>query len=139
LELEGQRAAFCARSEHVVNFRIPFLKTRTPEFVAMPAAARAEFLARCNDDPSMKALARWHMNLMRIGWGFLGAAVGAYFVFGGAQAGFGFAGVVLASTIVIAILWVPLSIVLYHRRATRQLRRLLQQSAEACGEGEAHV
>src|SRR4051794_28424512 len=51
--------------------RIPFLKMHVPELESLPKPQRQEVLAQCAEDPSMRALAKQHMILTRMGQAIL--------------------------------------------------------------------
>src|SRR4051812_15719085 len=109
-----------------MHLRLPFLKTHLPELESLPEPRRQDLLARCLDDLSMQALARRHMRFMRLGWAILPLALVTYLILWrtGAEARILIG--VLVGGIVSAMLVMVGSVLLYHRRSSRQLRVLVQ-------------
>ena len=109
-----------------MRVRIPFLKTHVPELASLPEPQRQEVLARCVNDPSMHALAKRHMTLMRLGRAVLPVALIAYLVLSRTgidpKTVFWF----LACAMVTAVVVMVGSVLIYHRRSSRQLRALVQ-------------
>ena len=104
----------------------PFLKTHLPELASLPEPRRREVLARCLDDPSMQALAKRQMTLMRLGWAVLPIALITYLVLSRTGVDARIIGAVLVGGMVVAVAVMVSSVLLYHRRSSRQLRVLIR-------------
>ena len=115
-----------------MQVRIPFLMTHVPELASLPEPRRQEVLARCVSDPSMRALAKRHMMLMRLGWAVLPIALIAYLLLSLTGADPRIIGVVLVGGMVAAV-GVIVALLLYHRRSSRQLRVLVQAAVATEG------
>ena len=109
---------------------IPFLKTHLPELASLPEPQRREILARCADHPSMHALAKRHMTLMRVGWAILPIGVIIYFVLSRGNVDPWIVTFTLVGTMAAAVAWMVGSLLRYHRRSSRQLRSLIQAAVE---------
>jgi hypothetical protein len=109
-----------------MHLRLPFLKTPLPELASLPEPRRQELLARCLDDLSMQALAGRHMRFMRLGWAILPLALVTYLILWRTGADSRILIGVLVGGIVSAMLVMVGSVLLYHRRSSRQLRALVQ-------------
>jgi hypothetical protein len=116
-----------------MQVRMPFLKTHVPELASLPEPRRQEVLARCVSDPSMQALAKRHMTLMRLGWAVLPVVLIAYLVLLRTAADARIIGVVLIGGMVTAIAVMVGSVLVYHRRWSRQLRTLVQAAVATEG------
>ena len=116
-----------------MQVRIPFLKTQVPELASLAEPRRQEVLARCVSDPSMQALAKRHMTLMRLGWAVLPVALVAYLMVWRTGIEPHIISVVLIGAMVTAVVVMVGSVLLYHRRSSRQLRMLVQAAVAAEG------
>ena len=104
---------------------IPFLKADLPELQAIPEPQRREVVARCNDDPLMRAIARRHMWMMRAGWFLLLAGLLASLVLRGRGVRPELTITILLGAMGAAVIWTVVTLVVHHRRSVRQLRALL--------------
>jgi len=116
-----------------MQVRIPFTKTHLPELEALPEQRWREVLARCADDPSLKALAKRHILLMRLGWAVLPLGLIVYFVLSRTSVDPRILGAVLVGAMVTSIGVIVGSVFFYHRRASRQLRLLIQAAVGTSG------
>ena len=116
-----------------MQIRIPFLKTHVPELALLPEPQRQEVLARCVNDPSMQTLAKRYMTLMRLGWAVLPVALVAYLVLSRTGIDPRIISVVLIGGMVTAVVVMVGSVLLYHRRSSRQLRMLVQAAVATEG------
>ena len=105
--------------------RVPFLRTDLPELRAIPEPQRQKLFARCADDPSMRALARRHLWMMRAGWLLLlaGLLVSLLLHWRGVDPSITIP--ILLGAMTAAVIWTVVTLVLHHRRSVRQPRSLL--------------
>ena len=116
-----------------MQVRIPFLKTHLPELASLPEPLRQEIIARCAKDPSMQTLAKRQVLLMRVGWGVLPLALIAYLVLSRTNVDPRIISVILVGGMVMSVALMVGSVLLYHRRASRRLRILVQATIETEG------
>ena len=109
-----------------MQVRIPFLKMHMPELESLPEPRRQEVLARCAADPSMQALAKRHAILVRIGPAILVIGLIAYLVLSRTEVDPRIITVVQVGAMIISVAWIAGSVLLYHRRSSRQLRLLVR-------------
>lgn len=116
-----------------MQIRIPFSKTHLPELASLSAERRQEVFARCLNDPSMQALAKRHMMLMRLGWAVLPVALIASMALSHTSVDPRIIGVVLVGGMLLAVVVMVGSVLRYHRQSSRQLRTLVQEAVSTEG------
>src|SRR3954471_10875583 len=117
-----------------MQVRIPFLKTHVPELESIPEPRRKEVIARCANDPSMQALAKRQLRLARLGLAVLPVALIAYLVVSRTRADPRVGTVILIGGMITSVVVMVGAVLLYHRRASHQLRVLVQAAI-----GTGHV
>ena len=116
-----------------MQIRIPSLTTRLPELERMPGAQRKAILARCLDDPTMRALAKRQLLIARIGWAILPAGIVAYLILSSIRVYGRIICLILVTAMVSAIAIMVASVFLHHRWSSRRLRALVQAATEENG------
>jgi hypothetical protein len=109
-----------------MRVRIPFLKMHVPELESLPEPQRREVLARCAEAPSMRALVKQHTILTRVGQAILAIGLIAYFILSRTGIDWRIIVSVQVGAMVISVACIAGSVLLYHRRASRQLRLLVR-------------
>ena len=112
---------------------IPFLKIYLPELASLPETRRQEVLARCVNDPSMQALAKRHIKLVRLGLLMLPVALIAFLVLSRTEVEARIISVVVIGAMLTPLVVMVGSLLLYHRRSSRQLRVLVQAAVGTAG------
>jgi hypothetical protein len=105
---------------------IPFLKMRVPELESLAKPQRQEILARCAEDPSMRALVKQHMILTRVGQAILAIGLIAYFILSRTGIDWRIIVFVQVGAMVLSVACIAGSVLLYHHRTSRQLRLLVR-------------